>query len=139
MFKKVAIFGVGLIGGSIGAGLKARKMAQEVVGGGRRLESLKKAAAIGAIDSYTIDPGEGFAKADLIILSAPINAVLGLMKTGLPFLGSKRSLITDACSTKAAVLKVAEQCLGCFQNRGLGAAGVGNQRMLTSQKRKAGL
>ncbi|MFA7329297.1 MAG: prephenate dehydrogenase/arogenate dehydrogenase family protein, partial [Candidatus Ratteibacteria bacterium] len=107
IFKKVAIFGVGLIGGSVGAGLKARKMAQEVVGVGQRLESLKKAAAVGAIDSYTVDPGEGFTDADLIILSAPINAVAELLKTGLPFLGSKRCLITDACSTKAEVMKVA--------------------------------
>jgi len=112
LFKRVAIFGVGLIGGSIGIGLKTRKMAQEVVGVGRRLESLKKAAAVGAIDSYTVDSGEGFAGADMIILSAPVNAVLELLKTGLPFLGSERCLITDACSTKAAVLKVAEALPG---------------------------
>ena len=107
-FKKVAIFGVGLIGGSIGAGLKARKMAQEVVGVGRRLESLKKAAAAGAVDSYTVDPAEGFIDADLIILSAPINTILEILKTGLPFLKNKHYLITDACSTKATVLKSAE-------------------------------
>ncbi|MFH2068348.1 MAG: prephenate dehydrogenase [Candidatus Omnitrophota bacterium] len=111
VFKKVAIFGVGLIGGSIGAGLKTRKMAQEVVGVGRRLESLKKAAAVDAIDSYTVNPGEGLVGADLIILAAPINAVLELLKSGLPFLGSRRCLITDACSTKAAVLKVAGDAL----------------------------
>ena len=110
-FKRVAIFGVGLIGGSIGVGLKTRKIAQEVVGVGRRLESLKRAAAVGAIDSYTVDPGEGFVDADLIILAAPINAVLELLKAGLLFLGSKRCLITDACSTKVAVLKVAENAL----------------------------
>ena len=111
MFKRVAIFGVGLIGGSIGVALKARKMAQEVVGVGRRPESLRRAVAVGAIDSYTIDPGAGFVDADLIILSAPINAVLELLKTGLPFLGSKHYLITDACSTKSTVLKVAGDAL----------------------------
>ncbi len=108
MFRKVAIFGVGLIGGSVGAALKARKMAQEVVGIGRRLESLKRAAAVGAVDSYTVNPDEGFLDAELIVLSAPINPVLELLKTGLPFLGNKRYLITDACSAKAAIVKAAE-------------------------------
>ncbi len=103
---------MGLIGGSVGAGLKARKMAQEVVGVGRRPESLKKAVAVGAIDSYTVNPGEGLIDADLIILSAPINAVLELLKTGFPFLKDKRYLITDACSTKAAILKAAEALPG---------------------------
>lgn len=111
MYRKVAIFGVGLIGGSIGIALKFREQAGEIVGVGRRKESLKKALDFGCIDSYTLDPGEGFADADLIILAAPVSAVLELLKTRFSFLEKRHYLITDACSTKAVIVKTAEEFL----------------------------
>ena len=58
-FKKVAIIGVGLIGGSLGMILRRQKMAATVVGIGRRVENLKTAVEMGAIDRYVSDPREG--------------------------------------------------------------------------------
>ncbi|MFH0796918.1 MAG: prephenate dehydrogenase [Candidatus Omnitrophota bacterium] len=109
-FKKVAIFGVGLIGGSVGLGLKKRQMAEQVIGVGRRQESLEKAKTLGAIDTYTLKVVEGLADADLIILAAPVNTVLELLETGLSFLKDHR-LLTDVCSSKKVVVDTAERSL----------------------------
>lgn len=102
MFSRVSIFGVGLIGGSLGLAVKRARLAREVVGVGRREESLRRALEIGAVDRVTTDPAEGFKGAGLICLCAPVGAVISLLETGLPFL-SRPALITDACSTKAVV------------------------------------
>jgi len=110
VYKKVAIFGVGLVGGSIGLALKERKLTEEVIGVSRRLETLKKARALKLIDSYTLDPKEAFSGADLIVLAAPPAAVIGLLKTGLDFLEG-RYIITDACSTKKKIVSAADDFL----------------------------
>ena len=58
-FKQVAIIGAGLIGGSLGMILRRKRLADQVVGIGRRVENLKLAVELGAIDRYVVDPKEG--------------------------------------------------------------------------------
>ena len=72
-FKQVAIIGVGLIGGSLGMILRRKTLADHVVGIGRRVENLKAAVALGAIDRYVADPQEGVRGADLVILATPVD------------------------------------------------------------------
>ena len=72
-FKKVAIIGVGLIGGSLGMILRRQKMAATVVGIGRRVENLKTAVEMGAIDRYVSDPREGVEDADFVLLATPVD------------------------------------------------------------------
>lgn len=72
-FKHVAIIGVGLIGGSLGMILRRKALADHVVGVGRRVENLKTAVALGAIDRYVADPQEGVRGADLVILATPVD------------------------------------------------------------------
>ncbi len=92
--------GVGLIGGSIG--LAARNAGWEVVGVDDP-EVLDEAAEIGAIDRpSTIKEARG---ADLIMLSAPISRVRDLVSEILP----TDALVTDAASTKNAIVREAEQ------------------------------
>jgi prephenate dehydrogenase len=66
-FKQVAIVGVGLIGGSLGMILRRQKLADSVVGIGRRVENLKTAVEVGAIDRYVSDPREGVEGADFVL------------------------------------------------------------------------
>ena len=49
LFNKVCIFGVGLIGGSIGMTIKKNGLADEVIGIGRNIAKLKKAVLAGAV------------------------------------------------------------------------------------------
>ena len=72
-FKQVTIIGVGLIGGSLGMVLKRQGLADSVVGVGRRLENLKTAVELGAIDRYVSDAREGIREADLIVLATPVD------------------------------------------------------------------
>ncbi|HWF59958.1 MAG TPA: prephenate dehydrogenase/arogenate dehydrogenase family protein [Nitrospira sp.] len=72
-FKQVAVIGVGLIGGSLGMILRRKALADHVVGVGRRVENLKTAIALGAIDRYVVDPQEGVRGADLVVLATPVD------------------------------------------------------------------
>jgi prephenate dehydrogenase len=72
-FKQVAIVGVGLIGGSLGMILRRQHLADSVVGIGRRVENLKTAVELGAIDRYVADPREGVEGADFVLLATPVD------------------------------------------------------------------
>ncbi|HEX2055475.1 MAG TPA: prephenate dehydrogenase/arogenate dehydrogenase family protein, partial [Nitrospiraceae bacterium] len=72
-FRRAAIIGVGLIGGSLGMILRRKKFADEVVGIGRRVENLKTAVELGAIDRYVSDPKEGVKSADFVVLATPVD------------------------------------------------------------------
>ncbi|MGC3975343.1 MAG: prephenate dehydrogenase/arogenate dehydrogenase family protein [Nitrospira sp.] len=72
-FKQVAIIGVGLIGGSLGMILRRQRLADSVVGIGRRVENLKTAVEVGAIDRYVSDPREGVEHADFVLLATPVD------------------------------------------------------------------
>jgi len=72
-FKQVAIVGVGLIGGSLGMILRRQQLADSVVGIGRRVENLKTAVELGAIDRYVADPREGVEGADFVLLATPVD------------------------------------------------------------------
>ena len=72
-FKQVAIIGVGLIGGSLGMILRRKALADQIIGVGRRVENLKTAVALGAIDRYVSDSREGVRGADLVVLATPVD------------------------------------------------------------------
>lgn len=72
-FKQAAIVGVGLIGGSLGMVLKRQALAGSIVGIGRRVENLKTAVELGALDRFVIDAKEGIRDSDLVILATPVD------------------------------------------------------------------
>ncbi len=72
-FNRAVIIGVGLIGGSLGMILRRKGLASNVVGVGRRVENLKTAVTVGAIDRYVVDPKEAVQDADLVILATPVD------------------------------------------------------------------
>ena len=67
--RKVVVFGVGLIGGSFAAALKAAGCTAEIVGFGRTIGSLQKARELGLIDTIGVSLGAEVANADLILLA----------------------------------------------------------------------
>ena len=48
-------------------------LATRVIGVGRRVENLKTAVDMGAIDRYVVDPKEGVREADLVVLATPVD------------------------------------------------------------------
>ena len=75
IFRKVAIIGVGLIGGSIGEAIKRRGLADTVVGIGRRTSSIKEALMRSAVDEGTLDLRKGVRGADLVIIATPVSLI----------------------------------------------------------------
>lgn len=107
---KIAIVGVGLIGGSIGLAIRAGGSATVRVGIGRRRETLDKAIEYDAVDEATTDMAAGVAGAGLVVVCTPIGSMGEMFKQMAPHL-SDGAVVTDAGSTKAKVVALAERTL----------------------------
>ena len=80
MEKKVAILGVGLIGGALGMALRKCKKGYSVVGIGRSTGKLKTAKRLGAVDSYSTDWESALIDADIIVICTPVNLISKVVK-----------------------------------------------------------
>lgn len=131
LFKRLVIAGVGLIGGSLGLAARKRGLIGEVVGCGRTEANLKVALERGIIDSYTFDPAEAAAGADLFLLAVPVAATGRVMEQFIPHL-EPGCIVTDAGSVKEQVVTILEQllpptlaCVGAHPIAGTEHAGAG--------------
>lgn len=109
-FKQVTIIGVGLIGGSLGMLLKRDGVADSVVGVGRRVENLKTAVELGAIDRYVSDARDGVRDADLVILATPVDTYERHLKEWGSSLTSG-AIVSDVGSVKGGLVEQAEKIL----------------------------
>ena len=105
-FGTVAIVGVGLIGGSLGLALKARRLAHRVVGVERSDDCLQAALARGAIDSGTLSLTEAVADADIVVLCPAAGQILELLPSVLSAV-KPGAVVTDVGSTKGAIVRQA--------------------------------
>ena len=97
---KLAILGVGLIGGSFGLALKDKLHDKIYITGTTRTEkSCKKAEMMGAVDKGYIDNTAAVKDADVVYLSTPVLQMVPIVQQILPCL-KKGTIITDAGSTK---------------------------------------
>lgn len=97
---KLAIIGVGLIGGSLGLCLKDKLGDKIFVTGLCRSEaSMRRSMALGAVDLATSDLAAVVSDADIVYLSPPVLQIVPMVKKILPFLKSG-AILTDAGSTK---------------------------------------
>lgn len=110
LFQRVCIVGVGLIGGSIGLALRARKAAGTVAGVVRRHETARRAVAIGALDRATFDLADGLRDADLVVLCAPVSTILRQLGSIGRHL-KPGAVVIDVGSTKSRIVDEAERRL----------------------------
>lgn len=106
-FKQAAIVGVGLIGGSLGMILRRKALADHVVGIGRRVENLKTAVELGAIDRYVADPKEGVQGSDLVILATPVDTYDRHLKEWAHCL-APGAIVSDVGSVKGTLVERSE-------------------------------
>ena len=109
-FKQVAIIGVGLIGGSLGMILRRKALADHVVGVGRRVENLKTAVALGAIDRYVVDPQEGVRGADLVVLATPVDTYERHLHEWAHWL-APAAIVSDVGSVKGILVEQSEAAM----------------------------
>lgn len=111
MIKKLVIFGVGLIGGSLALALREAGYCQTIVGCSRNAAHLQKAVDLGVIDGFTLNPQEAVQDADMILLAVPMGAMgklLPQIKQAMP----ADAILTDAGSTKGSVVAEVERVFG---------------------------
>jgi prephenate dehydrogenase len=110
-FKKIVVFGVGLIGGSFALALRKAGAVNEVVGFGRSAANLKQALQLCIIDRIGDDVAAEVGDADLVLLATPVGQMAELLSRIAPHLGT-HTLITDGGSTKSDVVRDAYAQLG---------------------------
>src|SRR5262245_23304800 len=111
LFERVAILGVGLIGGSFALALKEAGACGHVVGAGRNSANLRLALERRVIDSIAPDAVAAAHGADLVLLAAPLAQFPKLLREVASVLGPK-ALVTDGGSTKRDVVAAARAALG---------------------------
>lgn len=104
----VAIVGVGLIGGSIGLALRARGLADRVIGIGRDRDRLAEAVTRGAIDEAETQLSRGVAHADVAVICTPVGRIAEDCILAASS-GPSELLVTDAGSTKGEIVAAIER------------------------------
>jgi prephenate dehydrogenase len=100
---RLAIIGVGLIGGSLARALRAAGQVREIVGCGRGRANLELAVELGVIDRYSHEVADTVRDADMVFLAVPLGAmreVFGTLRESL----APGALITDGGSAKGSVV-----------------------------------
>lgn len=110
-FRKVVIFGTGLIGGSFALALRRADAVGEVVGFGRTLATLQQARQLGIIDRIGQDIAAEVCDADIVLLATPVGQMAELMARIAPHLGAQ-TRVTDGGSTKGDVVAAVYAHLG---------------------------
>lgn len=110
LFNKVAIIGLGLIGGSLAKVLREQKLCKEIIGNSRSEETMRRALAINLVDNIERDLEKLVKDCDLIVLAMPVSytrITLQGIKNGL----KADAIITDVGSVKGEVQKAADEVL----------------------------
>src|SRR5580700_8260908 len=103
MFNRVAIIGLGLMGGSIGLALHRAKAAQQIVGYDLGKGINQQAQRAGAIDQSYNSLADAVRGAELIVLATPVGAMHTLLQQ-IAVAATPGAVVTDVASTKSQVI-----------------------------------
>ena len=108
MIRRLALVGLGLLGGSVAKAARADGLADEIVAVGRDRARLEPALRDGAVDRISTRLDEGVAGAEFCLLATPVatlTALLPVVWRALP----ADAVLTDVGSTKGAIVETAER------------------------------
>ncbi|MCZ6470948.1 MAG: prephenate dehydrogenase/arogenate dehydrogenase family protein [Gammaproteobacteria bacterium] len=111
MINRLAIVGVGLIGGSLALALRQAGAVGHVAGCGRNQKNLDKAVQLGVIDSYEESISDAVKGADIVVLAVPLGAMQSVFLQIKDVIGDA-TVITDVGSAKQSVVDIASANLG---------------------------
>ncbi|MEX2148225.1 MAG: prephenate dehydrogenase/arogenate dehydrogenase family protein [Candidatus Rokuibacteriota bacterium] len=120
MIARLAIVGVGLLGGSVARAARARGLAGHITGIGRDRERLAPARKDGTLDAVTTDVAEGVRAADLVVLAATVLANDGLLAQVWQA-APPGAVVTDVGSTKRGIVAAAARLGGRPRARFVGS------------------
>jgi prephenate dehydrogenase len=99
---KVAVFGIGLIGGSLAKDLRATGFANEIIGVENSEIHAEKALELGLVDKI-VSREDAVSVADLIVLTVPVNALIDELNFVLSTI-KPHQVVTDMGSTKGILI-----------------------------------
>ena len=110
-FRRVAVLGVGLLGGSFALAARRAGLAQQIVGYSKSPSTIRAAVAARVIDRGAESALQAATGADLVLLAVPVSAIGPLLQQIRLGLGDS-ALLMDVGSTKADVAEAAQRALG---------------------------
>ena len=110
MINRLAIIGIGLIGGSLARALRRAGYVKEVVGYGRNLNNLKLAVDLGVIDHAEVSLDAAVDEADMIVIAVPVGAMAAVFSQ-LAGRITRETVVTDVGSVKQSVVEIAREAL----------------------------
>ena len=103
-FGRVALIGLGLIGGSLGHAMKRRGLACHIAGHARSAATRARALELGFIDSAHETAAAAAKDADLVVICTPVGVLTAVAAEIEPVL-KKGAIVTDVGSVKVAVVR----------------------------------
>ena len=128
LFRKIALVGVGLLGGSLALTIRQRQLASSLQGYVRREATVAECEQVGLRDFATRDLAAVVADADLVILCTPLAQMRELTECMLPAL-KRGAIVSDVGSVKGSVVRDLEALVA-----GVGAEFIGAHPMAGAEK-----
>ncbi|MCW8971155.1 MAG: prephenate/arogenate dehydrogenase family protein [Rhodospirillales bacterium] len=104
LFEKVTLIGIGLIGSSMARSMRGKGLAAHIAVCTKSASSLEKARELGLGDSFTHDPVEAVAGADLVVLCTPLGAYEKIAQKIGPAL-KPGAIVSDVGSVKQQAIE----------------------------------
>lgn len=107
LIERLAVIGVGLIGGSLARALREAGAVGEIVGIDRDEENLRRGVELGVLDRYVVDAREGVKGAEVVFVSTPVCSIPAVVAEIAPVL-APGTIVTDGGSVKEFVVAACE-------------------------------
>jgi prephenate dehydrogenase len=127
---RIAVLGVGLIGGSIGRAARARTEHAVVAGFDPDTETMARAVGVGAVNRAAASVADACEGAEVVFCAAPVSGLVDLSRAALSACGED-TVVTDVGSTKREIVTALgddERFIGGHPLAGAETSGVGNAR-----------
>jgi prephenate dehydrogenase len=111
MINRLALIGVGLIGGSLARALRDAGHVREVIGYGRGLANLQRAVELGVADRVETSLSMAVRDADMVVLATPVGSMAEILTAIAPYLASD-AVVTDVGSVKGTIASAARAAMG---------------------------
>lgn len=113
---RLAVVGIGLIGGSFARALKRANVIDEIIGFSNDAAERKTAVELGVVDRCANSAADAAREADVVVIATPVGTIPAVLQEIAPVLGD-RTIVTDTGSVKLSVVAAAREALGNHYSR----------------------
>jgi prephenate dehydrogenase len=115
IIERLAVIGVGLIGGSFALALREAGAVGAIIGIDTDRDNLNQALSLGIVDEVALDAAEGVRDVQAVFISVPVCSIPVVVREMAPFLPGG-CIVSDGGSVKSAIVRECETLMppGCF-------------------------